>query len=105
LENQRLIPNPMEPRAAMAEYEPGTEELEVHMTSQNPHLHRQLMPGVLDVPEHKIHVVAPDVGGGFGNKIAHYPDEALVSWCAKEIERPVKWTATRSESYLTGTHG
>ncbi|GAA0472074.1 xanthine dehydrogenase family protein molybdopterin-binding subunit (plasmid) [Halococcus dombrowskii] len=105
LENQRLIPNPMEPRAAMAEYKPGTEELELHMTSQNPHLHRQLMSGVLDVPEHKIHVVAPDVGGGFGNKIAHYPDEALVSWCAKETERPVKWTATRSESYLTGTHG
>ncbi|WP_435079054.1 xanthine dehydrogenase family protein molybdopterin-binding subunit [Halococcus sp. AFM35] len=105
LENQRLIPNPMEPRATMAEYEPGTEELEIRMTSQNPHLHRQLMAGVLDVPEHKIHVVAPDVGGGFGNKIAHYPDEALVSWCAKETGRPVKWTATRSESYLTGTHG
>ena len=105
LENQRLIPNAMEPRATVAEYKPDTEELEVHMTTQNPHLHRQLMSGVLDVPEHKIHVVAPDVGGGFGSKIHHYPDEALASWCAMETGRPVKWTATRTETYLTDAHG
>ena len=105
LTNQRLIPNAMEPRATVAEYLPGTEELEVHMTSQNPHLHRQLMAAVLDVPEHKLHVVAPEVGGGFGSKIHHYPDEALTAWCARELERPIKWTATRTETYLTDAHG
>ncbi|WP_049996105.1 xanthine dehydrogenase family protein molybdopterin-binding subunit [Halococcus sediminicola] len=105
LTNQRLIPNAMEPRATVAEYKPGTEELEVHLTSQNPHLHRQLMSGVLDVPEHKLHIVAPDVGGGFGSKIHHYPDEALACWCAMETGRPVKWTATRTETYLTDAHG
>lgn len=105
LENQRLIPNAMEPRATVAEYKPGTEELEIHMTSQNPHLHRQLMSAVLDVPEHKLHIVAPEVGGGFGSKIHHYPDEALAGWCAMQTERPVKWQATRSETYLTDAHG
>lgn len=105
LENQRLIPNAMEPRSTVAEYKPGTEELEVYMTSQNPHLHRQLMSAVLDVPEHKLHIVAPSVGGGFGSKIHHYPDEALTSWAAMQLERPVKWTATRSETYLTDAHG
>jgi carbon-monoxide dehydrogenase large subunit len=105
LENQRLIPNAMEPRATVAEYKPGTEELEVHMTSQNPHLHRQLMSAVLDVPEHKLHIVTPSVGGGFGSKIHHYPDEALTSWAAMQLERPVKWTATRTETYLTDAHG
>ncbi|WP_264556144.1 xanthine dehydrogenase family protein molybdopterin-binding subunit [Halocatena marina] len=105
LENQRLIPNAMEPRATVAEYKPGTEELEVFMTSQNPHLHRQLMSAVLGVPEHKIRVVAPEVGGGFGSKIHHYPDEALTSWCSMQLKRPVKWQATRSETYLTDAHG
>ncbi len=105
LENQRLIPNAMEPRATVAEYKPGTGEVEVQMTSQNPHLHRQLMSAVLDVPEHKLHIVAPEVGGGFGSKIHHYPDEALTCWCAMQLERPVKWQATRSETYLTDAHG
>lgn len=105
LRNQRLIPNAMEPRATVAQYKPGTGEVEVHMTSQNPHLHRQLMSAVLDIPEHKLHIVAPEVGGGFGSKIHHYPDEALACWCAVETERPVKWQATRSETYLTDAHG
>ncbi|MCY4729713.1 xanthine dehydrogenase family protein molybdopterin-binding subunit [Natronomonas gomsonensis] len=105
LSNQLLIPNAMEPRAAVATYNPGSEELDVFMTSQNPHLHRLLMAGVIGHPEHKLRIKAPDVGGGFGSKIHHYADEALVAWCSKLLERPVKWTATRSETYLTDAPG
>ena len=105
LTNQRLIPNAMEPRACVADYSVGDDELTVEMTTQNPHLHRLLMAGVLDVPEHKLNVIAPDVGGGFGSKIHTYPDEALTSFAAKQLERPVKWTATRTETYLTDAHG
>ncbi|WP_128906349.1 xanthine dehydrogenase family protein molybdopterin-binding subunit [Halorubrum amylolyticum] len=105
LENQLLIPNAMEPRAAVADYNPSTEELEVAMTTQNPHLHRLLMSGVIDHPEHKLQIRAPDVGGGFGSKIHHYADEALAALAAKQVERPVKWVATRSETYLTDAQG
>lgn len=105
LENQRLIPNAMEPRAAVAEYRPASDELEVHMTSQNPHLHRVLFTLVLGHPEHKTRVVAPEVGGGFGSKIHQYVGDVLTAWTAKELERPVKWQATRSESYQTDAHG
>ena len=101
LENQRVIPNAMEPRAALAEYKPSSGDLELDLTTQNPHLHRLLLPSVLDVPEHKIHVRAPEVGGGFGSKSPLYPDEALASWCSMQLGRPVKWTATRSETYQT----
>jgi len=103
--NQLLIPNAMEPRAAVADYDPGDDELTVHMTSQNPHVHRLLMSGVIDHPEHKLRINAPDVGGGFGSKIHHYPDEALVALASKDLERPVKWTATRTETYLTDAQG
>ena len=105
LENQLLIPNAMEPRAAVADYHPGTDELDVFMTSQNPHVHRLLMSGVIGHPEHKLRVKAPEVGGGFGSKIHHYADEALVAWVAKALERPVKWTATRTETYKTDAQG
>ncbi|MFC7203092.1 xanthine dehydrogenase family protein molybdopterin-binding subunit [Haloferax namakaokahaiae] len=104
-ENQLLIPNAMEPRAAVATYNSGTDELEVFMTTQNPHLHRLLMSGVIGHPEHKLRVKAPEVGGGFGSKIHHYADEALVAWAAKQLGRPVKWTATRTETYKTDTPG
>ena len=105
VENQLLIPNAMEPRAAVADYNHSDDELAVHMTSQNPHLHRLLMSGVIDHPEHKLRVRAPDVGGGFGSKIHHYADEALVALAAKRHERPVKWTARRTETYLTDAPG
>jgi len=105
LENQRLIPNAMEPRAAVADYRPSADELEVHMTSQNPHLHRVLFTLVLGHPEHKMRVVAPEVGGGFGSKIHQYVGDVVTAWCAKELERPVKWQATRSETYQTDAHG
>ncbi|MEL7061293.1 MAG: molybdopterin cofactor-binding domain-containing protein, partial [Acidobacteriota bacterium] len=106
LRNNRLIPHAIEPRAALAEFDPGSGELTVWMTSQNPHVHRLLMNlASLGLPEHKIRIVAPEVGGGFGSKIHHYPDEAIVAWCSMRLGRPVKWTATRSETNLTDAHG
>ena len=88
--NQLLIPNAMEPRAAIADYDDSDDELTLHMTTQNPHVHRLLLSGVIDHPEHKLRVRAPDVGGGFGSKIHHYADEALVALATKRAERPVK---------------
>lgn len=102
---QRLIPNPMEPRAALAQYEPATGMLTVWMTSQNPHIHRVLLSGILGIPEHRLRVVAPDVGGGFGSKIACYPDEVLTAFAARDLGRPVKWTEDRGEHFLATTHG
>jgi carbon-monoxide dehydrogenase large subunit len=105
LENQLLIANAMEPRACVADYNPSDDHLDVAMTSQNPHLHRLLMSGVLGHPENQLSIRAPDVGGGFGSKIHHYADEALTAWAAKQVERPVKWIANRTESYLTDAPG
>jgi len=105
VENQLLIPNAMEPRACVADYNPSEDDLDVAMTTQNPHVHRLLMSGVIDHPENKLSIRAPDVGGGFGSKIHHYPDEALTAWAAKQVERPVKWVATRSETYQTDALG
>ncbi|MEJ2084559.1 MAG: molybdopterin-dependent oxidoreductase, partial [Acidobacteriota bacterium] len=106
LRNNRTLPLAIEPRAALANYDGPTGELTLWMTSQNPHVHRLLLSlASIGLPEHKIRVVASDVGGGFGSKIHHYPDEAIVSWCSMQLERPVKWTATRSEANLTDAHG
>ncbi|PWC55556.1 xanthine dehydrogenase family protein molybdopterin-binding subunit [Azospirillum sp. TSO22-1] len=106
LVNNRLVPNAMEPRAALGEYDPATGEHTLTTTSQNPHVIRLLMGAfVLGIPEHKLRVVAPDVGGGFGSKIFHYGEEAIVTWAAKKVGRPVKWTAERSESFLSDAHG
>lgn len=104
--NNRLIPNAIEPRVAIGEYEAGTEDYTLYTTSQNPHVIRLLMGAfVLQIPEHKLRVVSPDVGGGFGSKIFHYAEEALVTWAAAQIGRPVKWTAERSESFMSDAHG
>ncbi|NYZ12189.1 xanthine dehydrogenase family protein molybdopterin-binding subunit [Azospirillum sp. RWY-5-1] len=106
LVNNRLVPNAMEPRAAIGEYDRATGEHTLYTTSQNPHVIRLLMGAfVLGIPEHKLRVVAPDVGGGFGSKIFHYAEEAIVTWAAKKVGRPIKWTAERSESFLTDAHG
>jgi aerobic carbon-monoxide dehydrogenase large subunit len=106
LRNQRLIPHAIEPRACLADFDPIKGELTLHMTSQNPHLHRLLMTlASLGLPENKIHIIAPEVGGGFGSKIHHYPDEAIAAFCSMRLHRPVKWTATRSEGNLTDAHG
>jgi len=106
LVNNRLVPNAMEPRAAVGVYEVGTGDYTLYTTSQNPHVIRLLMGAfVLGIPEHKLRVYAPDVGGGFGSKIYHYAEEALVTWASKQVGRPVKWTAERTESFLSDAHG
>ena len=106
LENQRLVPNAMEPRAAIGEYDAHSDETTLYTTSQNPHVTRLLMGNfVLKIPEHKLRVVAPDVGGGFGSKIFHYAEEAIVTWAARKLGRPVKWTAERSESFVSDAQG
>jgi carbon-monoxide dehydrogenase large subunit len=104
--NTRLMPVAMEPRACLASFSGATGELTLWVTSQNPHVHRLIMGAfVLGVPEHKFRVIAPDVGGGFGSKIFIYHEEVVCSWASKAMGRPVKWTATRSESFLTDSHG
>lgn len=104
--NQRVIPNAIEPRAAIGHYEGHSDKYTLYTSSQNPHLIRLLLCAfVLGLPEHKVRVVSPDVGGGFGSKIFHYTEEALVIWASKKLGRPVKWTAERSESFVTDAHG
>ncbi len=104
--NNRLIPNAMEPRAAIGEFNRATGDYTLHTTSQNPHVIRLLMGAyVLHLPEAKLRVIAPDVGGGFGSKIYHYAEEAIVTWAAAKVHRPVKWTAERSESFMSDAHG
>jgi carbon-monoxide dehydrogenase large subunit len=104
--NNRLIPNAMEPRVAIGDYDAATDVLTLYTTSQNPHLIRLLLGAfVLGIPEHKLRVVAPDVGGGFGSKIFHYAEEAVVAWASRKLGRPVKWTAERSESFMSDAHG
>ncbi len=102
---QRLLPTAMEPRASLAQYNSATEELTLWCTSQNPHIHRFIISGITGLAENKVRVIAPEVGGGFGSKIPVYPDEALVSWAAMKLNRPVKWTETRSENYQVTIHG
>ncbi|MCA7118506.1 MAG: xanthine dehydrogenase family protein molybdopterin-binding subunit [Acidibrevibacterium sp.] len=105
LVNNRLIPNAMEPRAALGECDVAG-HYTLSTTSQNPHVIRLLMGAfVLHIPEHKLRVIAPDVGGGFGSKIYHYAEEAIVTWAAGKLRRPVKWTAERSESFMSDAHG
>ena len=104
--NNRLIPNAMEPRAAIGEFDTATGDYTLFTTSQNPHVIRLLMGAfVLHIPEHKLRVYAPDVGGAFGSKIYHYAEEAIVTWAAGKVRRPVKWTAERSESFISDCHG
>jgi carbon-monoxide dehydrogenase large subunit len=104
--NQRVIPNAMETRAAIGQYEEATGKYTLYTTSQNPHLTRLLLCAfVLGIPEHRVRVVAPDVGGGFGSKIFHYAEEALMIWCSERLKRPVKWTSDRSEAFMTDAHG
>ncbi len=106
LVNQRLVANPMETRVAVGDYDPAKDESTLYTTSQNPHVIRLLMGAfVLGIPEHKLRVVAPDVGGGFGSKIYHYPEEAFCTFAAKALGRPVKWTSTRTEAFVTDQQG
>ncbi len=103
--NQRLIPNAIEPRAALAQYGSATGEVTLWTTTQNPHITRFLLSLDTGTPEHKIRVIAPEVGGGFGSKIPHYPEESMVIFASKAVNRPVKWTESRSENYRSTIHG
>ena len=96
----------MEPRAAVSDFDRATGEYTLYTTTQNPHVIRLLMGAfVLSIPEHKLRIVAPDVGGGFGSKIFHYAEEAILTWAAGKLARPIKWTAERSESFMTDAQG
>src|SRR4051794_6844819 len=104
--NNRLAPNAIEPRAALAEYDSGTGHLTLWNTSQNPHVARLVISAFVGIaPEHKLRVIAPDVGGGFGSKIFIYPEEVVCLWAARKVNRPVKWTSERSEAFVTDAHG
>lgn len=104
--NQRLAPNAIEPRSYIADYDVNGDKWTLYTSTQNPHLIRLLLCAfVLGIPEHKVRVVSYDVGGGFGSKVYHYTEEALLTWITKEIGRPVKWTSDRSEAFLTDAHG
>jgi len=106
LVNNRLIANPMEPRVAVGHYDRASDDYTLYTTSQNPHVIRLLMGAfVLGIPEHKLRVVAPDVGGGFGSKIFHYAEEVFVTYASKVVNRPVKWTSSRSEAFVSDAHG
>jgi carbon-monoxide dehydrogenase large subunit len=102
---QRLLPTAMEPRAAVASYNRGSGQLTLWATTQNPHIHRFLCSVMLKLPEHRVRVIAPEVGGGFGSKIPAYPDETLCCYAAMKLGRPVKWTEDRSENYKVTIHG
>src|ERR1700738_2704024 len=106
LSNNRLVPNAMEPRAAIADYDEAEEHFTLYTTSQNPHVARLVLSAFYNIaPEHKLRVVAPDVGGGFGSEVLSYPEEMVALWASKKVRRPVKWTGDRSEAFLTDAHG
>jgi len=106
IRNNRLVPNPMEPRAALASYNDAEEHHTLYTTSQNPHVARLVLSAFYNVaPEHKLRVIAPDVGGGFGSKISIYPEEMVCLWASKRVGRPVKWVSDRTEAFLTDAHG
>src|SRR5271166_1750692 len=106
LVNNRTIPNAMEPRAAAGDYDSGTDTITLYTTSQNPHVARLVLAAFIGLaPENKLRVIAPDVGGGFGSKIFIYAEETVCAWAAKKIDRAVKWTADRTEAFLSDAHG
>ena len=104
--NNRLVPNAMEPRAAIGDYDSGADSFTLYTTSQNPHVARLVLSAFIGIaPEHKLRVIAPDVGGGFGSKIFIYAEETVCVWAAKKVGRPVKWTGDRTEAFLSDAHG
>ena len=104
--NNRLVPNAIEPRAALAEYDSGSGNYTLWNATQNPHVARLVISAFVGLaPEHKLRVIAPDVGGGFGSKIFIYPEEVVCLWASKKVGRPIKWVAERSESFLSDAHG
>ena len=106
LTNNRLVPNAMEPRAAIGSYSRANDEYTLYVSNQNPHVERLLMTAfVLGLPEHKVRVIAPDVGGGFGSKIYLYAEDVCLTWAAKQLNCSIKWNCDRSEAFLSDAHG
>ncbi|WP_309571534.1 molybdopterin cofactor-binding domain-containing protein, partial [Deinococcus sp.] len=106
LKNHRLVANPIEPRSSMAQFTPASGEYLLYTTSQNPHIHRLIIAAfVMSIPEHKLRVISPDVGGGFGTKIFQYQEEIIVLLATRLLGRPVKWTARRSEAFVSDAQG
>jgi carbon-monoxide dehydrogenase large subunit len=105
LKNNRLVPNAMEPRSYIGNFEEGKGEYTLHTTTQLPHIIRMLVCTVLGLEEHKVRVISLDVGGGFGSKAFHYAEEAIVTWVAGKLARPIKWTSERSEAFISDRHG
>ncbi|NPC54895.1 xanthine dehydrogenase family protein molybdopterin-binding subunit [Caenimonas soli] len=103
--NNRLIPSPIEPRAVRAVYDTAHDKLTFYLPTQVPHMSRRWLAETLGWPEHRIHLIAPDIGGGFGAKMHFYAEEILVAFAARHFERPVGWTETRSEAHMATTHG
>lgn len=104
--NNRLVPNALEPRAAIGHYNRASDDYVLYVANQNPHVERLLMTAfVMGLPEHKVRVIAPDVGGGFGSKIYLYAEDVCLTWASKKLNRPIKWTADRSEAFLSDAHG
>ncbi len=106
LVNNRLIANAMEPRAVIGSYSRANDDYTLYVSNQNPHVERLLLTAfVLSLPEHKVRVIAPDVGGGFGSKIPLYAEDVCLTWGSKQLNRNIKWTAERSESFLSDAQG
>ena len=105
MRNQRLIPNSMEPRGIVADFNAGTEQITIWTSTQIPHLVRLLFSAVTGHPEHKVRVIAPDVGGAFGSKLYLYAEEVILGMIAKNLKRPVKWIESRQENFIATTHG
>lgn len=101
---QRVVPSPMETRGAVAQYNAGSGEMTIWCTSQNPHIHRMTYSEILGIPESRLRIIAPDVGGGFGAKIAVYTEEALTAHAARDLKRPVKWIEDRREHFVATNH-
>ncbi len=103
--NQRVQPTAMETRGAVADYNPFTKKLTMWITSQNPHIHRSILSALLDVPEQKLRVISPDIGGAFGSKIPVYPGELITGYLSMKLQKPVRWVEDRLENYLATIHG
>jgi aerobic carbon-monoxide dehydrogenase large subunit len=103
--NHRIVPNAMEPRGVVAQYEPGKETLTIWSSTQNPHILRTMIAGMFGMGEDRVRAIAPEVGGGFGAKINIYPEEYVAAGIAKRLGAAVKWIEDRSEAFVATTHG
>src|SRR5262249_12249053 len=105
IESPRLVPNPMETRGVVAQYERGNGVLTVWTSTQGAHGVRDALVTLFGLPESRVRVVAPEVGGGFGCKFGLYVEDALAAWCARHLGQPIKWIERRSEHHLATNHG